>query len=43
MFGLNNLFWYYSKSVRSKVEVPDGRHDDDDSSVQAGIYFGTYV
>jgi hypothetical protein len=40
MFGLNNLFWYYKESVRSKVEIvrhPEGDH------LPAEKFFGTYV
>jgi hypothetical protein len=39
MFGLNNLFWYYKKSVRDRVEIIQD-HDEDDS-LSAGRYFGT--
>lgn len=43
MFGLNNLFWYYSESVRGKVQVTDHVLGDDDPHLPAETYFGTYV
>jgi len=43
MFGLNNLFWYYSASVREEVEVVPHVFGEDDPELPAGIYFGTYV
>jgi len=42
MFGLNNLFWYYKKSVRSNVEVNDPLEGDEDG-LPAEEFFGTYV
>jgi len=41
MFGLNNLFWYYSASVRGKVEVTTHILGDDDPPLPAETYFGT--
>jgi hypothetical protein len=43
MFGLNNLFWYYSASVRGKVEVVTHVLGTDDPPLPAETYFGTYV
>lgn len=43
MFGLNNLFWYYSQSVRGKVEVTTHDLGTDDPPLPAETYFGTYV
>jgi flagellar biosynthesis protein FlhB len=44
MFGLNNLFWYYSESVRGKVQIiSHNLSSDDPEVVPAEIYFGTYV
>jgi hypothetical protein len=43
MFGLNNLFWYYSQSVRGRVEVVPHVLGDDDPPLPAETYFGTYV
>jgi hypothetical protein len=42
MFGLNNLFWYYSASVRGKVEV-NTTHDfgTNEPQLPAEVYFGT--
>jgi len=42
MFGLNNLFWYYKKSVRSNVEVNDPL-EGDEHDLPAEEFFGTYV
>jgi hypothetical protein len=41
MFGLNNLFWYYRKSVRSRVEIGEGHFVNEE--LPAEKYFGTYV
>ncbi len=41
MFGLNNLFWYYSASVRGKVEIIPHNLGDDDPPLPAETYFGT--
>ncbi|CAF0823158.1 unnamed protein product [Rotaria sordida] len=41
MFGLNNLFWYYSQSVRSNVEIAPHFSGDDSSQLPAETYFGT--
>lgn len=38
MFALNNLFWYYQKSVRQPIELTDIQDD-----IQAEVNFGTYV
>jgi hypothetical protein len=43
MFGLNNLFWYYSASVRNKVEVVEHNFGNDDPVLPAETFFGTYV
>lgn len=43
MFGLNNLFWYYSASVRGKVEVVEHVLGDNDPPLPAETFFGTYV
>lgn len=43
MFGLNNLFWYYSDSVRSNVEVVQHDLGSDDPVLPAETFFGTYV
>ena len=43
MFGLNNLFWYYSASVRGQVEVVVHVFGTDDPPLQAEAFFGTYV
>ena len=42
MFGLNNLFWYYSESVRGRVQVISHDLGDDDPKLPAETYFGTY-
>ncbi|CAF3440747.1 unnamed protein product [Rotaria socialis] len=39
MFGLNNLFWYYSKTVRGRVEIVE--HNPDGTELPAEIFFGT--
>ncbi|CAF1250908.1 unnamed protein product, partial [Didymodactylos carnosus] len=39
MFGLNNLFWYYSASVRGNVEILS--HLDENNPLQAETFFGT--
>ncbi|CAF3484392.1 unnamed protein product [Rotaria sp. Silwood1] len=41
MFGLNNLFWYYSASVRQNVEIVNHTLGDDDPPLPAETYFGT--
>jgi hypothetical protein len=41
MFGLNNLFWYYSASVRGKVEVENHTLGSGDPPLPAETYFGT--
>ncbi|CAF0978236.1 unnamed protein product [Adineta steineri] len=41
MFGLNNLFWYYSKSVRQNVEIVQHDFGNDDPPLPAETYFGT--
>ncbi|CAF0834169.1 unnamed protein product [Adineta ricciae] len=41
MFGLNNLFWYYSKDVRGNVEVEMHVYGTDDPPLPAETYFGT--
>ena len=41
MFGLNNLFWYYSQSVRGKVEVVRHTHGNNDPQLPAETFFGT--
>jgi hypothetical protein len=42
MFGLNNLFWYYKKSVRSNVQVKDPL-EGIEGDLPAEEFFGTYV
>ncbi|UJR30483.1 hypothetical protein I4U23_018016 [Adineta vaga] len=41
MFGLNNLFWYYSKDVRGNVEIQPHIFGTDDPELPAETYFGT--
>ncbi|CAF0736641.1 unnamed protein product [Rotaria sordida] len=40
MFGLNNLFWYYKKSVRQNVEI-EHKHSDDELPAEKS--FGTMI
>ncbi|CAF4779274.1 unnamed protein product, partial [Rotaria magnacalcarata] len=39
MFGLNNLFWYYSKTVRGRVEIVE--HNPGGTELPAETFFGT--